>query len=473
MRINFSVRWLLSYLILITFMLTLLNTYGHDLMYNTLFNETKNAIYTEATCISDEYISQSSISDESFKSSIPTIRRQLIPIQKCTSMRIWLVNSSGRIITDSNNGACEGINIKKYSSSFLGMQFYTGKSLQKIISGDNIFVIYPLTLDLKTNGYIVISYPLATLHTKAISYTDNLIICFLAFSVILFLISLFLYLQMKLPLIRITNAAKEYAKGHFDYDIGKIPHDDYNDLFTSISYFKDKTAGMSEEQKKFIANVSHDFRSPLTSIKGYAQAFIDGTIPPELSDKYMNIILFETERLTKLTENLLELNNFEHNGISIKPSIFDINDIIRKTCDGFESRCISKKISIELIFSNKKLYVTADEGKIEQVIQNLTDNALKFSHQNSQIEISTAQSGNKVFVSVKDHGIGIPSESQSKIWDRFYKTDVSRGKDKTGSGLGLSITKEIIEAHNENINVISTPGAGTEFIFSLPHTSVN
>ena len=112
--------------------------------------------------------------------------------------------------------------------------------------------------------------------------------------------------------------------------------------------------------------------------------------------------------------------------------------------------------------------VKADISKIEQVIQNLLDNAVKFSHNNSVIEIHTARRNTKAFISVKDHGIGIPKDNINKVWDRFYKTDLSRGKDKKGTGLGLSITKEIIEAHGENINVISTEGVGTEFIFSLP-----
>ena len=107
-------------------------------------------------------------------------------------------------------------------------------------------------------------------------------------------------------------------------------------------------------------------------------------------------------------------------------------------------------------------------GKIQQVLYNLIDNAIKFSHHNSTIYVETTEKNEKVFVSVKDTGIGIPKDSIPKIWERFYKTDLSRGKDKKGSGLGLAITKEIIQAHNENINVISTEGIGTEFIFSLP-----
>ena len=134
----------------------------------------------------------------------------------------------------------------------------------------------------------------------------------------------------------------------------------------------------------------------------------------------------------------------------------------------FEGTCTQKKISIELIFATKYLNVTADKRKIQQVLYNLLDNAIKFSETDSTVTIETTERGDKIYTSVKDYGIGIPRNALNKIWERFYKTDLSRGKDKKGTGLGLAIVKEAIQAHGENINVVSTEGVGTEFIFSLP-----
>ena len=126
-----------------------------------------------------------------------------------------------------------------------------------------------------------------------------------------------------------------------------------------------------------------------------------------------------------------------------------------------------------MVLSGDKMYVYADMEKIQQVLYNLLDNAIKFSHQNSVIKIETSEKKNTLFVSVKDTGIGIPKDDLKLIWDRFYKSDLSRGKDKKGTGLGLSIVKEIINAHGEHINVISTEGVGSEFIFSLPQSADN
>ena len=133
--------------------------------------------------------------------------------------------------------------------------------------------------------------------------------------------------------------------------------------------------------------------------------------------------------------------------------------------------CIRDSIRFDLTFSDNIQMVYADMGKIQQVLYNLIDNAIKFSHDDSVIYIQASSKYEKIFVSVKDTGIGIPRDSIKKIWDRFYKTDLSRGKDKRGTGLGLSIVKEIIQAHGENIDVISTEGVGTEFIFSLPSST--
>jgi len=193
----------------------------------------------------------------------------------------------------------------------------------------------------------------------------------------------------------------------------------------------------------------------------------DGTIPVEMQERYFKILLFETERLTDLTQDLLTLNEFDTKNLLLDKKSFDIHEVIKNTASSFEGTCRNKRISIELLLATKILNVYADQRKIQQVLYNLLDNAIKFSSNDSQITIETREKNGKVFVSVKDNGIGIPRKSLNKIWDRFYKTDLSRGKDKKGTGLGLSIVKEIIQAHNENIDVISTEGVGTEFIFSL------
>lgn len=294
-------------------------------------------------------------------------------------------------------------------------------------------------------------------------YLTYLIVCLAA------LIILFVYiLTIYRPLHHIVDAAGSYADGNYEQPIEIHRQDELGFLTDVMNYMALELDSLEEDQRKFVSNVSHDFRSPLTSIKGYAEAMADGTIPVELQEKYLNIIIFETERLEKLTQSLLELNKYSSKGVYMDLSIFDLNEQIRRTLLTFEGRCIEKSLTFDLHLTGETLFVRADSAKIDQVLHNLIDNALKFSNNNSSIVIETTIHNGKAFVSIKDFGIGIPKDSLNKIWERFYKTDLSRGKDKKGTGLGLSIVKEIIHAHHENINVISTEGVGTEFIFTLP-----
>src|SRR5699024_6822582 len=250
----------------------------------------------------------------------------------------------------------------------------------------------------------------------------------------------------------------------------KIPvhsDDEIGSLAMTLNYMSDELDRSGEFQRQFVSNVSHDFRSPLTSIKGYIEAILDGTIPPEMQSRYLNIVLMETERLNKLTQSLLTLNDLDMRGYLLDVTDFDINSVIRDTAATFGGTCLKRKITIQLKMTSEPLMASADMGKIQQVLYNLIDNAIKFSSDNSTITVETTERHGKIFVSVKDSGSGIPKDSLSKIWDRFYKLDSSRGKDRKGTGLGLSIVKEVINAHNQNINVISTEGVGTEFIFTL------
>lgn len=279
---------------------------------------------------------------------------------------------------------------------------------------------------------------------------------------------LLMYAITHRPLRKIQDAAKNFSIAHENPPIELRSHDEFGELAQTLNLIGEELSKFDEYQRKFISNISHDFRSPLTSIRGYVQAMAEGIIPPEDQEKYMNIILFETDRLTKLTTDILEVNNYNKDNIFLNISVFDIHAAIANTIDILEGSADIKHIVFETGFAEENpLMVSGDSDKIRQVLHNLMDNAIKFSHPDSKIYIRTRTGGDKVYISVKDTGIGIPKEEINRIWDRFYKTDISRGKDKLGTGLGLSISKEIINAHRQTINVVSTVGVGSEFVFTL------
>ena len=397
-------------------------------------------------------------------------REMLDALDTYLSATLWIINPSGRLVLCSN----EPINVENeividnFDPTITEGSYYTVGNFFDTFTEEQLSVFAPITSDFKVRGYVVIHYPMSNLTASCnsllnISYIMLVILFLLSLIILIFFTEL-----VYLPLRKITQATEQYASGNMHYEFQIDSEDEIGYLGATISYMAGEIARSEDDQKKFVANVSHDFRSPLTSIKGYLEAMLDGTIPPELYEKYLNIVLNETERLRKLTNSLLTLNNLNTKGMLLDISRFNINAVIRNTAASFEGTCRKKMIAIELILTGDELYVKADVGKIQQVLYNLLDNAIKFSHEDSIIRIETTEKHNKVFVSVKDSGIGIPKDELKQIWERFYKSDLSRGKDKKGTGLGLSITREIIRSHGENINVISTEGVGSEFIFSLP-----
>lgn len=380
---------------------------------------------------------------------------------------IQVIDHSGNIIYGTSSS--DNDEIKDFDITDFGSRYYVTGSFYDYFDEEMLSVALPITKNFKTTGYYLIHYKMSNFGDIHLSMQNIVYItCLFIFLLTLIILLMFTFIVF-IPVKKISTAALEYAKGNFTYEgLSKFTSEnEIGRLGISLNFMAHELNMIKSDEHKFIANISHDFRSPLTSIKGYIEAMKDGTIPPEMQEKYLDIVLFETERLTKLTENLLTLNNWDSRGNHLEVTDFNIYTLTHQNIRSFEGKCEKKKISFDLITKSKYYMVSADKDKISQVIYNLIDNAIKFSQNNSVITIKITSKGEKVFFSIKDTGIGIPKDSQNKIWERFYKTDLSRGKDKTGSGLGLAISKEIIKAHNENINVISTEGVGTEFIFTL------
>lgn len=381
---------------------------------------------------------------------------------------IWLVKADGTVSFDSSfrltgtllNGFDPSADSKK--------NYMVGNYLGYYPNQDVLTVSAPITANFTTYGYVMIHQSMNTVYSAREAVLNVQYLIFLILYAVAFLLILVVRIFVVKPLSRISNAAMEYAQGNLKYELILNSQDEMGKLADTLNYMAHELSNMEEYQRKFISNVSHDFRSPLTSIKGYLEAMLDGTIPPEMQDKYLQIVIGEADRLTALTKSTLELQSLQSRKILLDLSVFDVNQVIRDTVASFEGICNSRRLVIQLIFHSEEMPVKADKVKIQQVLYNLLDNAIKFSRDNSSILIETMERHGKIFVSVKDFGVGIPRESIKKIWTRFYKTDSSRGKDRKGTGLGLSIVREIIVAHGENIDVISTEDIGSEFIFSLP-----
>ncbi|MCI5586051.1 MAG: ATP-binding protein [Lachnospiraceae bacterium] len=466
MRKTLYLKFCLAYLIFGIFGFIVVAVFVSNMTLEHLKREKADALYKEATLIANTYASD--LYDNAI--SLDTVKKQLDALDTYLSATIWIINPSGRMVLDSTQPVdveTERI-VENFDPTITLGSYYTIGSFFDSFDEDMLSVFAPITSNYKVKGYVVIHSSMADLMESK----ENLLRISYIMLILLFMLSLIILIFFTeivyFPLRKITTATEQYAAGNMHYELQLESEDEMGYLASTLSYMASEIAKGEDNQKKLVANVSHDFRSPLTSIRGFLEAMLDGTISPEDHPKYIGIVLNETERLIKLTNSLLTLNNLNTKGMILEKTIFDLNEVIRSVIASFEPSCKNKGISINLILTGDIMPVKADMGKIQQVLYNLLDNAIKFSHHDSSIKIETYEKHSKVFVSVKDSGIGIPKDSLKQIWNRFYKTDLSRGKDKKGTGLGLSITREIIQSHNENINVISTEGVGTEFVFSLP-----
>lgn len=457
----------LSYLIIIMVIFIVIVLYASNTTREKLIAEKQENLENQTHFIIEKYISPY----ETDQITATELQKYLNDLEDSLNVQVWYCDRDGDLLFLSHPEQYEDLpeNLSDLDNSGI----LTG-TFSQIGDFYHSFPEEMLTYGVLWEDTESSASAILILHAPFSQISDvmeNMFLNFLVPICILIILSmlLLLYLARRIlvPLNRLSLVAREYASGNFEIKTKITSNDEIGELASNLEYMASELNKLEEYRRAFIANVSHDFRSPLTSIKGYIEAMLDGTIPVENQERYLKIVLTETNRLTKLTSSMLELNRSEALGLKLNFSDFDISDIIDSIIDVFEGVCNKRYIVIRKNALTTETVVHADKTKIQQVIYNLVDNAIKFSPHGATITISVSATNDKVFISVKDTGKGIEKENQSKVWDRFYKTDASRGKDKQGSGLGLSIIREIIRAHDETITLSSTPGVGSEFTFSL------
>ena len=228
----------------------------------------------------------------------------------------------------------------------------------------------------------------------------------------------------------------------------------------------DSLAQQETVRRSFIANVSHELKTPMTSIAGFVDGILDGTIPPEKERHYLTIVSDEVKRLSRLVRSMLNIAKIEAGEMTLKPTVFDINEVVLSSIFTFEQTIETKQLDIRGLDAGK-IMVEADEDLIHQVVYNLLENAVKFVNVGGYVEVSYTVDPKRTYINIKNSGEGIPKDEISKVFDRFYKTDRSRSIDKTGVGLGLHIVRSIVNLHQGEVIVRSVEGEFCEFSFSV------
>lgn len=269
------------------------------------------------------------------------------------------------------------------------------------------------------------------------------------------------------PLKEIADAAREFGHGDFEVrvDVGKR-QDEIGELAEAFNSMAESLAKSEERRTEFIANVSHELKTPMTTIAGFADGILDGTIPPEREKEYLQVISSETRRLSRLVRNMLDISRLRASDGSTAQAQFDIGEILVQVLVSLEGKINAKHLNVVTDLPEEPLPVWGDPDAITQVCYNLLDNAIKFAREGGELSLEIKPKGQKAYISIGDEGETIPAEEIPLIFDRFHKSDRSRSMDREGVGLGLYIVKTILNSHKENITCTSENGK-TKFIFTL------
>lgn len=331
-----------------------------------------------------------------------------------------------------------------------------------------LHVIVPLTTKQGIEGAVIMCCTEQYTQTMQIGVMKLVILIMIAVVMVTLVVSAFASNKLSRPINEMTAIVRKIASGDFSQRLKVDADGELGQLATSFNHMSVALQEMDEVQSAFISDVSHELRTPMTIISGFVDGILDGTIPEEQHKKYLEIVLSETKRLSRLVNDLLEMSRLNSGKIEYKMVPFNIDESIKKTIITFEQALNDKNIDMDVEFEDEDRFVMGNSDSIYRVITNLFDNAVKFTPEGGKITVKVDRVGQKTKVSVENSGKGLSEKELAHIWDRFYQTDKSRSNSgKKGVGLGLYIVKNIMKAHDNEIYAESEEGSWTRFTFEL------
>lgn len=338
---------------------------------------------------------------------------------------------------------------------------------------ERCFIVgYPVFINGVQNGVVFASAPLK--QSDAYFFEVFKILLY-AGTIVLFIALIITYLtsaQLTKPLRQMATVVKKIESGDFTAKINVFRKDEIGLLAEAINTMSTSIGALEGMRRSFISSVSHELKTPMTTISGFVDGILDGTIPPEESKKYLRIVSDETKRLSRLVNSMLQLSRLESEKMQLNKTTFNLSDMIISVFISFEQKISEKNLKIIGLDLLKPLSVTADRDLIYQVVYNLVENAIKFTPQDGEVSVECGIIKKMVGFTIKNSGEGLSANEMANIFERFYKTDRSRSKDKSGMGFGLHIVKTILNLHNGKITVGSVLGEYTQFDVTLPNEEI-
>lgn len=424
----------------------------------------KNVAYVET--ISHYYLTNQNLeNDERFKEAIDFVAGTTETAVDVFDINGMAIISSGQEVSDEKFRMIS----KKVTEPVLrGKQFISMNAYRDQYGDNYLTVASPLITDGEIFGGVVFNQRIPEIKSVYAFVANRIIYVLMLVMLLSFILFGFLSIKVTSPIRRISAAVKEFSKGNFKKRVEYSSKNELGELARNINDMASSLDNLETSRKGFISDVTHELRTPLTTISGFVGGIIDGTIPKESHNEYLEVVLSESKRLSRLISNLVQVTKMENGEIKPDRTNFDISELVRQTIIKFEMIITPKNIDVSLNIPEGKVVVNADKDKISQVLINLINNAVKFTPEDGKLVIDITIKKDKAYISVENSGPGIDENDLKYIWDRFYKGDKSRGEDRTGMGLGLYIVKRIIDLHDENITVTSIKDKKTTFEFTLP-----
>ena len=387
-----------------------------------------------------------------------------------------ICDSTGRLVLCSRAPFGCGHQGMMVSQDYLKQVFSTGYvSSTGIIQGlyeeERFVSAVPITDSYNRGvGIVIVSTPMAQVNTILQKISDTYLFISVLVSLLAFLTMSLLARSSSKPLKDMAKAANAFGHGQLDAHVLVDPHspDEVQDLALAFNNMASSLQQSEYQRQEFVANVSHELKTPMTTISGFVDGMLDGTIPADRHNHYMQMVSDETKRLSRLVRSMLDISRLQDQDIpEDKKSRFDLQELVGQTLITFEQKIDGKQLEVDVDFPNHPTFTHASPDYITQVIYNLLDNAVKFCPQGGTLGVKIKAGSQKLYVSISNDGETIPPSELSLVFDRFHKLDKSRSQNRDGWGLGLYIVKTIIMRHGEDISVTSQNGV-TTFTFTLP-----
>ncbi len=328
--------------------------------------------------------------------------------------------------------------------------------------------IAPVRINNHVLGYVLVVSPATTVFYTLSSHFQIYLMSAVGALIVSSVVVYVLCYRFVRPLKQMASVTRHFANGDFSVRVKVRGKDEVAELGNALNHMATSLSSVETMRRSFVGNISHELKTPMTTIAGFVDGILDGTIPPEKEKQYLKIVSDEVKRLSRLVRSMLEISRIDSGELKINKVRFDLMDIIAGVLLSSEQRIEKKSLTITGLEDEESFEVDGDYDLMNQVLYNLVDNAIKFTNEGGQIDIRLQKTDKRILCTIRNTGDGIPAQEMPQIFERFYKSDRSRSLDKNGMGIGLYIVKTVIGLHDGEISVRSVQNEFTEFIFWLP-----